>query len=84
MSIKKYRPARKPGNVPVETLPLEKRPMSMQAVVDAIQSPDITYPKLQRAVRAGLIRHFTLQNNRKLVRICDVFAAMGVEGGNDE
>ncbi len=62
-----------------EVLPLEKRPMSIQTVVDCIASPDITYPKLQRAVKAGLVKSTTLQNGRKLIRICDVFKAMGIE-----
>jgi hypothetical protein len=62
-----------------EKLPLERRPMSIQSVVDAIDSPDLTYPKLQRAVLAGLVPFSTLQNGRKLVRICDVFKAMGIQ-----
>lgn len=61
-----------------EKIPLEKRPMCMQAVVDAIGSPDITYPKLQRAVKKGFVPHFKLLNKKKLVRICDVFSAMGI------
>ncbi|MBN8544258.1 MAG: hypothetical protein J0M34_08350 [Alphaproteobacteria bacterium] len=68
-----------PEQTSIERLPLEKRPMCIQAVVDAIGSPDITYPKLQRAVKDGLVKFSTLQNGRKLVRICDVFKAMGIE-----
>lgn len=64
---------------PMEKLPLEKRPMAIQSIVEAIGSPDITYPKLQRAVKAGLIPSSTLQNGRKLIRICDVFKAMGIQ-----
>ena len=68
-----------------ETIPLIERPMSMQSVVDSINSPDITYAKVQRAVKQGCIPSYTLQNNRPLIRICDVFESMGiyVEGVSD-
>lgn len=65
----------------IEKLPLEKRPMSIRSAVETIASPDITYAKLQRAVKQGLIPSYTLLNGRKLVRICDILAAIGANGG---
>ncbi len=66
------------ANSRTEKIPLEKRPMSIQSAVEAIGSPDITYSKLQRAVKAGVIPFCTLQNRRTLVRICDVFKALKI------
>lgn len=61
----------------IEKLPLERRPMSMKSVVEAIGSPDITYAKIQRAVKAGKIKSGPLDNGKRMIRICDVLEAMG-------
>ena len=64
---------------PLEKLPLHQRPMCIQSIVNVIGSPDVTYTKVQRAIKAGLIKSYTLDNTRRLTRICDVFEAMGIQ-----
>lgn len=66
-----------------EVLPLHQRPLTFRQAVKALGSTNISYQKLLRAVRAGIIPTYKL-HNREYVRICDILTAMGIEGGSHE
>ncbi len=68
-----------PKTYSLSILPLHERPLTFRQAVKALGDDNISYQKLLRAVRAGIIPSYKL-HNREYVRLCDILSAMGIEG----
>jgi hypothetical protein len=58
----------------------------LRTVKQAAAEVGIPYFKLARAIKGGLIPHYTLYNSRRLVRVSEVLAVIDAtrEGATDE